>query len=146
MRLIASIIVLALFAGSSGEAKPGKSKVGKEKTGEEKTGKKKIGREKEQPVISSTEKPAVLWTQPSSIASRDLFYGIGGEEREPVPPFHFVKEDLNGNSPKFDVEDANGVKWRVKLGAEAKPKTATTRLIWAVGYITDEDYFFASQP
>ena len=33
-----------------------------------------------------------------------------------------------------------GVKWRVKLGPEAQPETAATRLAWGVGYFTDEDY------
>jgi hypothetical protein len=29
----------------------------------------------------------------------------------------------------------------VKLGREAKPETAATRLVWAAGYNTDEDYY-----
>jgi len=48
---------------------------------------------------------------------------------------------LNGTSPKFYVQDSNGVKWLVKLGVEARPETAATRLVWAAGYFTDEDYF-----
>jgi hypothetical protein len=48
---------------------------------------------------------------------------------------------LNGTSTKFSVQDPNGVKWLVKLGVEARPETAATRLVWAAGYFTDEDYF-----
>jgi hypothetical protein len=48
---------------------------------------------------------------------------------------------MNGTNPKFDVRDENGVKWRVKLGAEARPETVASRLVWAVGYSTNEDYF-----
>jgi len=33
------------------------------------------------------------------------------------------------------------VKWRVKLGVEARPETVASRLVWAVGYYANEDYF-----
>jgi hypothetical protein len=85
--------------------------------------------------------PAVLWRNPTDINSRDLFWGPGGEKHQPHGPFTFIKEDLNGTNPKFDVRDGDGVKWRVKLGEEARPETVATRLVWAAGYFTDEDYF-----
>lgn len=85
----------------------------------------------------------VLWSKPTDISSRDLFYGPGGKRFEPHTTFTFVKEDLTGTSPKFDVRDENGVKWRLKLGPEAKPETVATRLLWAVGYFTNDDYFLA---
>src|SRR6266849_83030 len=87
------------------------------------------------------EGPAVLWRDPRDIASRDLFYGAGGKEHAPHGTFTFLKEDLDGSSPKFTVEDQDGTKWKVKLGAEARPETAATRLVWAAGYFTNEDYF-----
>jgi hypothetical protein len=37
--------------------------------------------------------------------------------------------------------DQDGVKWRVKMGDEARPETAASRLVWAVGYFANEDYF-----
>jgi hypothetical protein len=90
------------------------------------------------------EKSSVLWRDPTDIESRDLLYGIGGKKDAPSSgPFEYVKEDLNGSNPKFVVKDANGIKWKVKLGAEAKPETAATRFVWAVGYFTDEDYYVA---
>ncbi len=83
----------------------------------------------------------VLWRAPTAISSRDLYYGMGGKEREPgAAPFTFIEEDKDGNSPKFVVRDAKGVKWKVKVGSEARAETAATRLVWAVGYSTDEDY------
>jgi hypothetical protein len=82
-----------------------------------------------------------LWREPKDIQSENLFYGPGGKAHEPHGPFVFVKEDLDGTNPKFDVRDADGVKWKIKLGAEARPETAATRLVWAVGYYADEDYF-----
>ena len=88
-----------------------------------------------------TGAPAVLWKDPTDIGARDMIYGPGGSEHQPHGPFKFVKEDLNGTSPKFVVTDADGVKWKVKLGVEAHPETAASRLVWAAGYFADEDYF-----
>jgi len=84
---------------------------------------------------------AVLWTDPADIASRDLYYGPGGKEHVPHGPFKFVKEDLDGTNPKFTIKDQEGVKWKVKMGIEARPETVATRIVWAVGYRTNEDYF-----
>ncbi|HEV2426562.1 MAG TPA: hypothetical protein VGZ29_17190 [Terriglobia bacterium] len=85
--------------------------------------------------------PAVLWRWPTDIASRNLFYGPGGEKDAPHSVFTFVKEDLDGTNPKIVVRDEHGVKWKVKLGVEAQPEVAATRLVWAVGYPANEDYF-----
>ena len=84
----------------------------------------------------------LLWRESADLESRDLFYGIGGAKHAPRPgTFTFVKEDLDGSNPKYLVRDDAGVKWKIKLGPEAKPEVAATRLVWAVGYFTDEDYF-----
>jgi len=85
---------------------------------------------------------AVLWTDPGDIRSRDLYWGPGGEERQPRLPVEFEKEDLHGTSPKFEARDAAGQKWSAKMGLEAKPETAAARLMWAVGYAANENYFF----
>jgi hypothetical protein len=83
----------------------------------------------------------MLWREPQNIRARNLFYGPGGAEHAPHSTFTFLKEDRKGSNPKFDVQDENGVKWKVKLGSEARPETVASRLIWAVGYFTNEDYF-----
>lgn len=87
--------------------------------------------------------PAVMWRNPGNISKLNLFYGTGGRRDEPNPREHFVfvKEDMNGGSPKFDVVDQEGRKWKVKLGKESRPEIAATRLVWAAGYFVDEDYF-----
>jgi hypothetical protein len=85
--------------------------------------------------------PAVFWREPTDIIARDLFYGPGGEAQQPKGRFTFIEEDLNGSSPKFYVEDQQGQRWLVKLGSEARPETAASRLAWAAGYFTDEDYY-----
>ena len=92
--------------------------------------------------ISSAGQVHILWTEPADIAQRDLFYGIGGIGHAPQgTTFKFLSEDRVGSSPKFDVQDPSGVIWKVKGDVEARPETAATGLVWAVGYRTDEDYF-----
>jgi hypothetical protein len=86
----------------------------------------------------------ILWQMPADIESRDLYHGPGGPDGVPKAPFVFLKEDLAGTNPKFDVRDANGVKWKVKLGIEARPEVAAARLLWAVGYFTQENYFVSN--
>jgi hypothetical protein len=90
--------------------------------------------------ISATG-PAVMWQEPTDIETRDLFYGPGGRSHVPHGTVTFVKEDLGGANPKFVVIDHDGQKWKVKLGPEARPETTATRLVWAVGYHANEDYF-----
>lgn len=85
--------------------------------------------------------PAVLWHEPADIGTRDLYYGPGGKAHEPRGTFTFQKEIMTGSSPKFEVVDEQGVRWTVKLGEEARPETAASRFLWAVGYLATEDYF-----
>jgi hypothetical protein len=83
----------------------------------------------------------VLWRNPGDMRRRDLYYGPGSRDRQPVPPFRFIKEVKEGGMPKFDIEDARGVKWRVKLGPEAQAETVASRLVWATGYNSEESYY-----
>jgi hypothetical protein len=82
-----------------------------------------------------------LWREPDSISSRNLYFGPGGKQDEPHGKFTFKDEDLDGTSPKFNIRDEDGVSWKVKLGAEPRPETVATRLVWAMGYFTGENYF-----
>lgn len=86
--------------------------------------------------------PAILWRNPGNISQRDLRYGPGSAAIAPVGPFTFVQEDKSGESPKFEVRDARGDLWTVKLGPEAQAETVSTRLVWAVGYFAEEAYYF----
>jgi hypothetical protein len=114
---------------------------------QEKSAAKKDQREKaakkQSRAQAAAEFPAMLWRDPGDIASLDLINGAGGAQHAPRPDaeYAFVKEDMNGTSPKFYVKDDAGVEWLVKLGEEAKPETAAARFVWAMGYFTDEDYF-----
>ncbi|HKR00045.1 MAG TPA: hypothetical protein VJT09_05200, partial [Pyrinomonadaceae bacterium] len=83
----------------------------------------------------------VLWRNPGDVSMRNLRYGPGSARLAPREPFTFIEEDKSGESPKFDIRDARGVVWRVKLGPEAQSETVSTRLVWAVGYFAEEAYY-----
>jgi len=85
--------------------------------------------------------PAVIWYDRGDAAALNLLTGPGGRDREPGTDFRFVKESVSGTSPKFEVEDENGVMWKAKLGEEVHGETAAARLLWAAGYVVDEDYY-----
>jgi hypothetical protein len=85
-----------------------------------------------------------LWHDPGKIAELDLLNGQGGKDKRPAPPFTFESEDMHGTNPKFNVRDAHGTKWRVKLGDEARPEVTASRLLWAVGYFVNDDYALES--
>jgi len=89
-------------------------------------------------------KTPVLWRDRGKIAELNLLYGPGGENGQPTAPFRFQGESSSGTNPKFDVIDAHGTKWRVKLGDEARPEVTASRLLWAVGYFVDFDYLVQS--
>lgn len=93
---------------------------------------------------SEPSKPAgtpVIWRDPGDVSRRNLTYGPGSPELAPVAPFTFVKEETTGESAKFDVTDARGETWVVKVGPEAQAETVSSRLVWSVGYFADESYY-----
>ena len=83
-----------------------------------------------------------LWEEPHDLTSRDLFYGAGGKALAPRDPaYAFVAEDTSGHSPGFDVRDARGLAWSVKLGPEAQSEVTTSRVLWAIGYHQPPTYY-----
>jgi len=83
----------------------------------------------------------VLWCAPEDIGSRNLYDGAGGAQDQPRGEMTFIEEDLSGTNPKLEVRDQDGTRWIVKLGPESRPEVPASRLVWAVGYFTPEDYF-----
>ena len=85
----------------------------------------------------------VIWREPFDLESRDLFYGIGGKKGEPDPSdtYRFLGKVTSGHAEKIRVEDSRNRRWTVKFGEEPRPETAASRIVWAVGYHTDQDYF-----
>jgi hypothetical protein len=89
---------------------------------------------------------AQLWEEPKDLEQRDLLHGVGEVALAPNPPtsFEFVAEDRSGYSPGYDVRDASGLVWSVKLGPEAQPEVAVSRLLWAIGYHQPPIYYLSS--
>jgi hypothetical protein len=84
---------------------------------------------------------AVLWREPTDIASRDLFLGPGGEAMKPdLSHVTFISVQATGHTKKWRVRDGSGKEWVAKFGNEAQPETAASRLVWAAGYYTDITY------
>ena len=85
---------------------------------------------------------AELWQEPADLEQRDLFHGAGGAGLAPKDTvFQFVARDTSGWSPGFDVKDANGVEWSVKLGPEAQSEVVTSRVLWAIGFHQPPTYY-----
>ncbi|HYE16613.1 MAG TPA: hypothetical protein VD968_19395 [Pyrinomonadaceae bacterium] len=83
----------------------------------------------------------VLWRGHEDASSLNLLHGPGGEGKGPdLSRVTFVKEETGGYSPKFRVTDGSGRVWVAKLGKEAQPETASVRLVWAAGYVTEASY------
>jgi hypothetical protein len=88
--------------------------------------------------------PVVLWRDPGPVASRDLFWGSGAAERAPQGPFTFVEEDTSGTNPKITVTDARGSTWDMKFDEEVHAEVAANRIVWALGYVVEDQYFVPS--
>jgi hypothetical protein len=81
-----------------------------------------------------------MW-RPHSVESLDLFEGPGGHGGRPdLRRLRLIKAEEGGYSPKFRVRDASGREWVAKLGEEAQSETASVRLVWAAGYVTEINY------
>jgi hypothetical protein len=84
-----------------------------------------------------------LWIEPTDLESRDLYWGAGGESLAPPAgsDFKFVEADTSGHSKGYRVEDAQGHRWKVKLGEEAQSEVAVSRILWAIGYHQPATYY-----
>jgi ribosomal protein L12E/L44/L45/RPP1/RPP2 len=100
--------------------------------------------EKKKATKKEKETPAgtpVLWREPRDISTRNLLLGSGGARMRPdVRRLTFIKEEKGGFSTKYRVRDAAGRVWVAKVGKEAQSETASTRLLWAAGYMTEITY------
>ncbi|HKY20494.1 MAG TPA: hypothetical protein VJM31_04670 [Vicinamibacterales bacterium] len=97
-------------------------------------------------VQRAPEKVEALWVMPDDIAARDLLNGPGGAELavKPESSFTWVATDTTGYSPGFDVRDAAGRSWSVKLGPEAQSEIVASRVLWAIGYHQLPTYYLAN--
>jgi hypothetical protein len=104
------------------------------------------GRQAPPAAADNSGQPSELWVDPVDLESRDLFRGPAGG---PPPPadngsFAFVEKDTSGRSPGYDVRDAAGVVWSVKLGHEAQSEVVSSRLLWAIGFHQPPTYYISS--
>jgi len=98
-------------------------------------------KKEKQPTAIDPAAKAVLWREPTDIASRDLFLGEGGEAAKPdLSKVTFVADETRSYSKKYRVRDGSGNTWVVKIGPEAQSETAAVRLVWAAGYFADVTY------
>ena len=77
-----------------------------------------------------------LWEPPVDLEQRDLFTGPSFPIEAPSPgeTLAFESQKTNGFSPGYDVTDARGRSWSVKLGPEAQTEVVASRLLWAIGF------------
>jgi hypothetical protein len=139
---LASSLSLSANAGVS-PANPQKLKDNSKESKKDKSSKKgkKSKISANAPAESGT--PA-LWENRGDISQLNLLMGIGSEEEMPKPPFQFDKEDMTGTNPKIKIIDANGVKWNMKFDEEVHAEVASSRIVWACGYMVEESYFIPS--
>jgi hypothetical protein len=96
-----------------------------------------------QPQSGSTADIAELWQEPADLLERDLLNGPGGAALAPAAdsPYQFVAFKTTGTNPGYDVKDARGRLWSVKLGVEAQSEVTTARILWAMGYPQAATYY-----
>jgi hypothetical protein len=94
------------------------------------------------PVLSEQEMTG-LWQNPVDLPKRDLLWGPAGKALAPDArgSYSLVEVDKTGFSPGYDVRDARGQLWKVKLGPEAQSEVVVSRLLWAVGYHQPAIYY-----
>jgi len=95
------------------------------------------------PPCAGSDPHRILWQAPGKITLDDWIWGPGGEARAPQPPFEFLEEDFNGTNAKIKVRDAKGDHWIVKFGGENHSDVFASRLLHAMGYVTEPSYFVA---
>src|SRR5688572_14319760 len=103
------------------------------------------------PKAQTTPAPpaASLWTEPTNLAQRDLFYGPWGKEHAPDPNGVYTLVELKhtGVNLGMTVKDDKGREWSVKqpypggLDSEAPVEVTLSRLLSAVGYHQPPVYF-----
>jgi len=79
---------------------------------------------------------------PSDLESRDLLHGPGGPDLAPrSTAYAFVARKTTGTNPGYDVRDANGRLWSVKLGEESQSEVTASRILWSIGFHQPPNYY-----
>jgi hypothetical protein len=87
--------------------------------------------------------PSTWWTPRVGfrpVTPEDMLAGTGGDDAPAAGKWTIVKTKDEGVTPGFQMTDAKGVKWAVKLDPIAEPEMASaadvigSKLMWAAGY------------
>jgi hypothetical protein len=99
-----------------------------------------------QPQTGAAADIAELWQEPADLIERDMLNGPGGAALAPAPDgsYEFLAFKTTGTNPGYDVKDAQGRIWSVKLGVEAQSEVTTSRILWAMGYPQAATYYLSS--
>src|SRR5262245_7068078 len=87
------------------------------------------------PHVEAVPKSAELaqfWATPAHVNRSDILAGPTSSDLRPpdtARPFAFISRKKSGFSPGYDVRDASGREWSVKLGPEAQSEVAVSRLL-----------------
>lgn len=82
----------------------------------------------------------VMW-EPVNISERDLYWGPGGQQMQPVlAESKYIGRQTGGNNLKHRIKDGAGREWVAKIADESQPETAAVRLLWGIGYKTEINY------
>jgi hypothetical protein len=91
------------------------------------------------PQVAVTE----LWSEPTDIAERDLFWG--GSRRAEAPPtddpYTVLSLDKTGYSRGYNVKGPDGREWDVKVGDEVQTEIVLSRILWALGYYQPQTFY-----
>jgi hypothetical protein len=84
-----------------------------------------------------------LWIEPVDLERRDLRAGPPSKSGPPSAdtPLTFLSSDRTGYSRGYDVRDAEGTEWSIKLGPEAQTEVVASRILWAIGYHQPPTYY-----
>lgn len=85
---------------------------------------------------------AQLWVEPG-VGRRDLTLGAGQLGPRPTAgaTYTVLERDTAGFSITYDVKDAAGHEWNVKIGPEAQTEVVASRIVWGLGYHQAPSHF-----
>jgi hypothetical protein len=83
---------------------------------------------------------AELWTEPGD---RNVAAGpvLAPHKPQKDGRYEVLSLDAAGFSITYDVKDARGVEWSVKIGPEAQTEVVASRILWMLGYHQPSSYF-----
>lgn len=84
-----------------------------------------------------------LWSEPTDLAQRDLFWGGSRQADAPSASDIFTVDSLDstGYSRGYNVTGPDGRKWDIKVGDEVQSEIVLSRIFWALGYYQPQTFY-----